>query len=152
MAFEDALADMVDKVAQYVGQLATEEATKTALIMPFISRVLGYDVFNPSEVVPEYVADLGLKKGEKIDFAIVRDDNVQMLIEAKRIGDSISLEHAGQLIRYFHTSNARVGVLTNGKVWHFYTDLDKPNRMDEKPFLRLDLSSVDPYVSRNSRS
>lgn len=146
MAFEDSLADMVDKVKQYEGQLATEEATKTAIIMPFIGRVLGYDVFNPTEVVPEYVADLGLKKGEKIDFAIMRDGAVQMLIEAKKIGEALTLEHAGQLIRYFHTSNARIGVLTNGQYWNFYTDLDRPNRMDEKPFLRLDLASVDPYV------
>lgn len=146
MAFEDSLADMVDKVKQYEAQLGTEEATKTAIIMPFIGRVLGYDVFNPTEVVPEYVADLGLKKGEKIDFAIMRDGAVQMLIEAKKIGEQLSLDHAGQLIRYFHTSNARIGVLTNGRFWNFYTDLDRPNRMDEKPFLQLDLANVDPYV------
>lgn len=146
MAFEDALNDMVEKLAQYDGQLATEEATKTAIVMPFISRVLGYDVFNPAEVVPEYIADLGLKKGEKVDFAIVRDGEVQMLIEAKKIGEPLNLAHAGQLVRYFHTSNARIGVLTNGQVWHFFTDLDRPNRMDEKPFLRLDLKDVDPYT------
>lgn len=146
MAFEDALQDVADKVSQYGPTLTTEEATKTAIIMPFIGRVLGYDVFNPQEVVPEYVADLGLKKGEKIDFAIMRDGQVQMLIEAKRIGDSLNLDHAGQLVRYFHTSNARIGVLTNGQHWHFFTDLDKPNRMDEKPFLQLDLSNIDPYV------
>jgi predicted type IV restriction endonuclease len=146
MAFEDALQDVADKVREYGPALTTEEATKTAIIMPFVSRVLGYDVFNPQEVVPEYVADLGLKKGEKIDFAIMRDGQVQMLIEAKRIGDTLNLEHAGQLVRYFHTSNARIGVLTNGQHWHFFTDLDKPNRMDEKPFLQLDLSNIDPYV------
>lgn len=146
MAFEDALEDMAAKVRDYADSLSTEEATKTAIIMPFVSRVLGYDVFNPQEVVPEYVADLGLKKGEKIDFAIMRDGQVQMLIEAKRIGDSLNLDHAGQLVRYFHTSNARIGVLTNGQHWHFFTDLDKPNRMDEKPFLQLDLLSIDPYV------
>lgn len=146
VAFEDALEDMAAKVRDYAASLSTEEATKTAIIMPFISRVLGYDVFNPQEVVPEYVADLGLKKGEKVDFAIMRDGQVQMLIEAKRIGESLNLDHAGQLVRYFHTSNARIGVLTNGQTWHFFTDLDKPNRMDEKPFLQLDLLGIDPYV------
>lgn len=146
MAFEDALQDMADKVREFAPSLTTEEATKTAVIMPFVSRVLGYDVFNPQEVVPEYVADLGLKRGEKVDFAILRDGQVQMLIESKRIGDSLSLEHAGQLVRYFHTSNARIGVLTNGQHWHFYTDLDRPNIMDERPFLQLDLLSIDPYL------
>lgn len=146
MAFEDALQDIADKVREYAPSLSTEEATKTAVVMPFISRVLGYDIFNPQEVVPEFVADIGLKKGEKIDFAILRGGQVQMLIEAKRIGDSLNLEHAGQLVRYFHTSNARIGVLTNGQHWHFFTDLDRPNIMDEKPFLQLDLMAIDPYV------
>lgn len=146
MAFEDALTDMALKVREYADALATEEATKTAIIMPFISRVLGYDVFNPQEVVPEFVADVGLKRGEKIDFAIMHDSQVQILIEAKKIGDPLNLEHASQLVRYFHASNARIGVLTNGREWNFYTDLDKPNKMDEKPFLRLDLLDVDPYL------
>jgi len=146
MAFEDALQDVADKVREFGPTLTTEEATKTAIIMPFISQVLGYDVFNPQEVLPEYVADLGLKRGEKVDFAILRDGQVQMLIESKRIGDSLSLDHAGQLVRYFHTSNARIGVLTNGQHWHFYTDLERTNIMDERPFLQLDLMNIDPYV------
>lgn len=146
MAFEDALADIASKVEEYSASLTTEEATKTAIIMPFISRVLGYDVFNPQEVVPEFVADVGLKRGEKIDFAIMHDAQVQILIEAKKIGEPLNLEHASQLVRYFHVSNARIGVLTNGREWNFYTDLDRPNKMDEKPFLRLDLLDIDPYL------
>lgn len=146
MAFEDALADMATKVRDYAGSLATEEATKTAVVMPFVSRVLGYDVFNPQEVVPEFVADVGIKKGEKIDFAVMRDATVQMLIEVKKIGEPLNLAHASQLVRYFHVSNARIGILTNGQHWHFFTDLDKPNIMDAKPFLRLDLLDVDPYI------
>jgi hypothetical protein len=114
--------------------------------MPFVSRVLGYDVFNPQEVVPEFIADVGIKKGEKIDFAVMRDGQVQMLIEAKKIGESLRIEHASQLVRYFHVSNARISVLTNGRVWHFFTDLDRPNVMDDKPFLQLDLLDIDPYV------
>lgn len=146
MSFEDALEDLAAKVQAFAPTLSTEEATKTAVVMPFINSVLGYDVFNPQEVVPEFIADIGMKKGEKVDFAIMRDGQVQMLIEAKRIGDPLNLDHAGQLIRYFHVTNARIGVLTNGQHWHFFTDLDRPNRMDEKPFLRLDLAAIDAYV------
>ncbi|MGC3995393.1 MAG: type I restriction enzyme HsdR N-terminal domain-containing protein [Propionicimonas sp.] len=146
MAFEDALGDLSTKVADYVATLTTEEATKTAVVLPFISRVLGYDVFNPAEVVPEFVCDVGTKKGEKIDYAIVRDGKVQVLVEAKKIGEPLNLAHAGQLVRYFHVSNARIAVLTNGQLWHFYTDLDRPNLMDEQPFLRLDLLNIDPYA------
>ncbi|RKW86003.1 restriction endonuclease, partial [Corynebacterium diphtheriae] len=101
--------------------------------MPFISQVLGYDVFDPQEVVPEFVADLGLKKGEKIDYAIMREGKVNILVEAKKVGSELSLAHASQLVRYFHTSEARIGVLTNGRVWNFYTDLDKANILDERP-------------------
>lgn len=146
MAFEDALSDLSKKARDYAGSLVTEEATKNAIVMPFISRVLGYDVFNPEEVVPEFVCDVGTKKGEKIDYAITRNGNIQMLIEAKKIGEALSLDHASQLVRYFSVSNARIGVLTNGQYWHFYTDLDKPNIMDSKPFLRLDLLDIDPYA------
>lgn len=146
MAFEDALEDLAQKIGDYEGTLGTEEATKTAVILPFIGRVLGYDVFNPNEVIPEFVADIGTKKGEKVDYAVMRDGEVQMLIEAKKLGEALNLDHAGQLVRYFHVSNARIGVLTNGREWHFYTDLDRPNRMDERPFLRLDMLDIDPHT------
>lgn len=146
MSFEAAIEDLASKIGSYESSLGTEEATKTAVVMPFVGRVLGYDVFNPEEVIPEYVCDIGTKRGEKIDFAIMRDDRVQMLIEAKKIGEPLRREHAGQLVRYFHVSNARIAVLTNGRDWHFFTDLDRSNIMDEQPFLQLDLADVDPYV------
>jgi hypothetical protein len=146
MSFDDALEDLAARVAEYADSIQTEEATKTAIIMPFIGRVLGYDVFNPAEVVPEFVADVGIKKGEKIDYAIVRDGQVQILVEAKKIGESLKRDHASQLTRYFAVSKARIGALTNGRTWEFYTDLDRPNVMDEAPFLRLDLLAIDPHV------
>lgn len=148
-AFEDKLADVARRARDFGSTLETEEATKTALVMPFISQALGYDVFNPSEVVPEFVADLGLKKGEKIDYAIMRDGKVSILIEAKKIGEELNLDHANQLVRYFHTSEARIGVLTNGRTWHFYTDLEKANILDKRPFLVLDLLDIDPVILPN---
>ncbi|WP_426623458.1 type I restriction endonuclease [Leifsonia sp. McL0607] len=105
--------------------------------------MLGYDVFNPLEVVPEFIADVGIKKGEKIDYAIMRDGEVQMLIECKKSNEFLTIENASQLFRYFAVTNARVAVLTNGEAYQFYTDLDAPNRMDEKPFLVLDLHDID---------
>jgi len=146
MEFEDALESIAERLKEYDGTLDTEEATKNALIMPFISQVLGYDVFNPKEVVPEFTADIGTKKGEKIDYAIMRDGVVQMLIECKSFKSPLTVNNAGQLFRYFHTSNARIGVLTNGEVWEFFTDLDRPNKMDEKPFLVLNLRKLDSYL------
>jgi hypothetical protein len=140
------LASLATKVQQQKSTIETEEATKNAFVMPFISLVLGYDVFDPNEVIPEFTADVGTKKGEKIDYAIVKDGELQMLIEAKAIGSPLSLNHASQLFRYFATTNARIAILTNGQHFHFFTDLDKPNRMDEKPFLQLDLLDLDEML------
>ncbi|WP_223840376.1 type I restriction endonuclease [Saccharopolyspora pogona] len=122
------VAELSAKLAQQKGSIETEEATKNAFVMPFIGRVLGYDVFNPSEVIPEFTADVGTKKGEKIDYALVHGGQVQMLIEAKKVTEPLRLEHASQLYRYFSVTNARVAILTNGQIWEFYTDLDEPTR------------------------
>ncbi|HET9142336.1 type I restriction enzyme HsdR N-terminal domain-containing protein [Actinophytocola sp.] len=131
------------KIRKHKGTIETEEATKNAFVMPFISTVLGYDVFNPTEVIPEFTADVGLKRGEKIDYAIAHDGQVQLLVEVKKINDPLRIEHASQLFRYFSVTNARIAILTNGEVYHFSTDLDVPNRMDAKPFLVLDFSDID---------
>lgn len=146
MEFAQRLTSLSQKIAQVRDQLTTEEATKNALIMPFISTVLGYSVFDINEVVPEFTADVGLKKGEKVDYAIIQDGKVAMLIECKKIGQPLSLENASQLFRYFNVTSARIAVLTNGETYEFYTDLDAPNKMDEKPFLTLNLSNIDPNL------
>ena len=114
--------------------------------MPFLHSVLGYDVFNPAEVIPEFTADAGTKKGEKVDYALLKDNEVQILIECKKYGETLSLKHASQLYRYFSVTNARIAILTNGSVYQFFTDLDAPNKMDEKPFLVVDLEELDEHV------
>jgi hypothetical protein len=134
---------MAIKVRMQKASIATEEGTKNAFVMPFINTVLGYDVFNPSEVIPEFVADVGIKKGEKIDYALVHNGEVQILIEVKKVAEPLDVRHASQLFRYFAVTSARVAILTNGETYEFYTDLDAPNRMDNRPFLVLDLTAVD---------
>ena len=143
MAFEDALTLLSKKVADQWEQIETEEATKTAFILPFISTVLGYDIFNPQEVIPEYTADVGVKRGEKVDYAVMDGGDVRILIECKKVSGDLTAEHAAQLYRYFSVTKARIAVLTNGRVYNFYTDLDAPNIMDQRPFLVLDLSDID---------
>ena len=114
--------------------------------MPFLHSVLGYDVFDPNEVVPEFTADVATKKGEKVDYALMQDGEIKILIECKKLGEKLSLKHAGQLFRYFSVTHARLAILTDGRIYHFYTDLDAPNRMDEKPFLVLDLLDIDEHI------
>ena len=142
---------LANKIKQQGSIIKTEEATKNAFVMPFISSILGYDVFDPLEVIPEYVCDIGTKKGEKIDYAILCPDQdnapeIQILVECKKYGEELNVNHSGQLFRYFHVTNARVAVLTNGQIYKFFTDLVAPNKMDEKPFLELDLLNIDEYV------
>jgi hypothetical protein len=140
MDFGDQLKNLADRVGKVKAIIQTEEATKNALIMPFI-QCLGYDVFNPLEVSPEYITDVGIKKGEKIDYAIMKDMIPAILIECKHHDQNLDL-HDGQLLRYFHVSKARFGILTNGIRYRFYTDLEEANKMDEKPFLEFDLTEL----------
>lgn len=141
------LIDRINEIAKRVESLgstiSTEEATKNAFIMPFI-QALGYDVFNPSEVVPEFTADHGLKKGEKVDYAIIKDGVVSMLFECKKLGTYLKKEHGSQLYRYFSTvTEVRFGVLTNGQIYEFYSDLDSSNQMDQLPFFTFDILKFD---------
>lgn len=144
MDFKDAVLQIADRIVKLKDNIATEEATKNAFIMPMIAA-LGYDVFNPLEVVPELDCDLIKKKGDKIDYAIMKDGAPILLIECKHIDQDLNL-HDTQLQKYFVASNARFGVLTNGIEYRFYTDLDKQNIMDERPFLvvnMLDMTDAD---------
>ena len=120
----------------------TEEATKTSVILPFI-QALGFDVFNLDEVVPEYISDVGLKKGEKVDFVVKIGGKLSILIEAKPISMSLGSAQYSQLYRYFGVTDARLAILTNGKDVWFFSDIDEPNKMDKKPFFIFDLQSHD---------
>ena len=134
----DQLQDLAKKILRLREQIETEEATKTAFVMPFIGS-LGYDVFDPNEVVPEYTADVGIKKGEKVDYAILRDGKPVMLFECKKCDENLEGIHVSQLFRYFSATEARIGVLTNGIVYRFFSDLEKTNQMDSAPFLEFNL-------------
>lgn len=140
MDFKDSLKQLAEKVVKLREGILTEEATKNAFIMPFINA-LGYDVFNPTEVVPEMDCDLVKKKGEKIDYSILKDGQPIILIECKHWKQDLRL-HDTQLKKYFVASKAKFGVLTNGIRYLFYTDLEDQNIMDEKPFLDIDITDL----------
>ncbi len=140
MDFKDQIMQLSARIPKIKDSIATEEATKNALIMPFINA-LGYDVFDPSEVVPELDCDLVKKRGEKIDYAIRKDGETVLLIECKHCGRNLDL-HETQLQKYFVASKAKFGVLTNGIEYRFYTDLSKPNIMDATPFLVVDMENI----------
>lgn len=141
--------DLIDRINQLASQapkqivyISTEEATKNALVMPFINA-LGYNVFDPTEVTPELTADVGTKKGEKVDYAILLDGKPIMLFEVKCCGVNLATVHASQLFRYFSATEARFGILTDGLEYRFYSDLDAANKMDDKPFFIFNLLNYD---------
>jgi len=136
--FIDQLRVLASRITTTKDLIQTEEATKNSMIMPLI-QILGYNVFDPLEVTPELVADVGLKKGEKVDYAILKDGKPIILFECKKVGAELNISHAGQLFRYFHVTAARFGVLTNGLVYKFFTDLEQPNKMDDKPFFEFNI-------------
>lgn len=141
MDFIDAIRELSARVPKQLPHIQTEEATKNAFVMPFISA-LGYNVFDPTEVTPELHADVGVKKGEKVDYAVLKEGKPIILFECKWHGADLSKEHASQLYRYFSVTDARFAVLTNGIAYWFYTDLDAPNKLDAKPFFQFNLLDV----------
>ncbi len=121
--------------------LKTEESAKTALVLPFFN-ILGYDIFNPTEFVTEYVADVGIKKGEKVDYAILLDDEPAIIIETKKATENLT-KHYNQLYRYFSAvPNCKFAILTNGLIFQFYTDCLRPNILDDIPFLTINLENL----------
>jgi len=140
MELNEKLNQFTQRIESLKDSIPTEEATKTSLIMPFF-QMLGYDVFNPLEFVPEFTADVGIKKGEKVDYAIMIDQEPLILIECKSCNENLD-KHGSQLFRYFGTTSSKFAILTNGIVYQFYTDLEDRNKMDSKPFLSIDLLNL----------
>ena len=127
-------------IKHWESETPTEEATKTSLILPFI-QMLGYDIFDPAEVVPEFTADIGIKRGEKVDYAIMQRGKPAILIECKKYGSNLADNAVSQLVRYFGVTDAHFGILTDGISYLFFSDLDQPNVMDPKPFFEFNVLS-----------
>lgn len=148
--FKSNVKNFQQQYEQVKDKLTNEEQTKNALIMPFF-QMLGWNVFNPMEFMPEYTADVGIKKGEKVDYAILVNDEPVILIEAKSINEKLE-KHDSQLFRYFGTTSSKFGILTNGRYYKFYTDLDEQNKMDSEPFLTIDIENIkDAQLSELSK-
>ena len=145
MGFIEDITKLSEQVRKRADQVVGEEATKMALIVPFLSA-LGYDVYDPSEVMPEYVADFAIKKAgqfEKVDYALAINNNIVMLVEAKARGQKAEA-HDGQLSRYFNgLLTTKVAIVTNGVEYRFFTDLRDKNVMDKEPFFSFNILEYD---------
>lgn len=155
MELVEKIKELSQRVSSLKDNVLTEEATKHSFIMPFISA-LGYDIFNPTVVIPEFTADISKKKNEKVDYAIMYNNQPLILIEAKSHTENLDI-HATQLERYFTVTECRFAILTNGIEYRFFTDLEKPNKMDTTPFFTFnilnikdrDLKELEKFISSN---
>ena len=136
----DVIKQFSERILSLKDTITTEESTKMSLVVPLF-QLLGYDVFNPNEFCPEYIADVGIKKGEKVDYAILENGQPNILVECKSCSEQLD-KHSSQLFRYFGTSPAKFGILTNGIIYRFYTDLEESNKMDLVPFLEIDMANL----------
>ena len=142
MDFIEELNNLSNRIPNYKDKVKGEQATIDAFVKPFI-RALGYDDTNPTEVVPQFTADIGIKQGEKVDLAILKNDKAIMLIECKEWSSDLPEKDVSQLFRYFTAvPEARIGVLTNGILYRFHTDSKKPNVMDAEPFFEFNISDI----------
>lgn len=138
---ENNVNGLVTHIAAYASKCQTEEAAKHALVLPFLQFVLGWDIFNPLEVVPEFTADIGIKKGEKVDYAVIKNGQIAFIIECKMPGSKLERDHTSQIYRYFSTLvPCRIAILTDGVRYLFYTDSNNPNILDETPFFTVDFT------------
>ena len=143
MDFSDGIKAHAKRVAEFREHCATEEATKMALIVPFM-RFLGYEPNDPRVVIPEYCADFGGKKECKVDYAIKRCGEIVMIVEAKKVGEVLDGAKEAQLQQYFQSLlSVKIAILTDGVIYKFYTDLEAQNVMDKTPFMTLDFSAID---------
>jgi predicted type IV restriction endonuclease len=139
MDFADQIRELIALLDKNKDHVSTEEATKHSLVMPFL-QVLGYNVFDPTEVIPEFIADVGVKKGEKVDYAIAFNKEPMILIEIKTARSVLQSKVMSQLLRYFGVTKAKFAVLTNGIQYQFFSDFAKKNVMDMDPFLTVNLT------------
>ncbi len=138
MDFAEQIRELIALLDKNKDHVFTEEATKHSMVMPFL-QVLGYNVFDPTEVIPEFTADIGVKKGEKVDYAIAFNKEPAILMEVKSARTLLQPKIMSQLLRYFGVTKPKFAILTNGMQYQFYSDLDQINIMDINPFLTVDL-------------
>ncbi len=144
MSESDNCSDLLTKLQQLaervndVKEACTDEAkTRSYLVEPLL-EALGYDCRDPRDVVYEFTADVAGKKGEKVDYALMRDGEPVVLVEAKTLGNRLGGNEREQLQRYFPFTPARLSVLTDGVQWHWYKGMsgrEQSHQMESSPFL-----------------
>lgn len=141
MDFIDQLQTLAKHIEKHHANVATAQATRNAFVLPFL-QILGFSIFDPTEVFPGFTVNVGGKQ-DTVDYAIFIDDKPVMLFACTSCHFDLDKADVGQLSRCFHGASAAIGVLTNGKEYYFYSDLEEQNIMDDKPFMKFDLRDIE---------
>jgi len=142
--FEKEIAQLTINIEQTKEHILTEEATKMSFVVPFF-KALGYNVYDPREFVPEFTADINSKNMDKVDYVIMESEKPAILIECKHWSEKLE-NHVRQLFKYFVSTPAKFAILTNGIEYLFYTDLEEQNKLDKKPFLKINLLDLKAHA------
>jgi hypothetical protein len=145
MDFIDQLQSLGKLIEKQKSDITTKEATKKVFVLPFI-RALGFEVSDSREVVADFSTDIDCDNNGSVDYAICRDSKPVMLFECKSCTIDLTGEDVDQLRSNFVTASAMFGVLTNGISYRFYSDIEKENIMDDKPFMELNLLDIDEKI------
>lgn len=140
MELKDEIGQFAHRVKKMLPQVQSEDLTRNALVMPFI-QILGYDVFNPSEVQSEAVLDFGVKKSKKVDYTIMKDGEPTILVECKHHDDSLDI-HDSRLSKYFRKTKAKYGLLTNGLEYRFYTEKMVKSKKTAAPLFEFKITDT----------
>jgi len=138
----DKLKEIAKRAKSMREYITSEEGSKTSLVLPFF-EALGYVTYDPTHIIPEYCADVGDKKKEKVDYAIIYGNKPVAIVECKPLGwDLLHKDSVAQLYRYFSCVDVRLAILTDGVKYCLFSDIDKPNVMDTVPFATLDIINL----------
>ncbi|MCL2565657.1 MAG: type I restriction endonuclease [Defluviitaleaceae bacterium] len=142
--FEKEIAQLNKLIEQSKDFVKTEESTKMSFVLPFF-KALGYNYSDPREVVAEFTADINGKNMDKIDYVIMENGQPVILVECKHWSEKLE-SHVKQLFKYFVSTPAKFAILTNGIEYLFYTDLEERNKLDNKPFLKIDMLDLKAHA------
>ena len=145
MNFKEQIKKLADRILKYKKDKNNEAETQHVCIMRMLD-ILEYGKENPFEIALNYVTDV--KKSEKVDVAIMRDEKPFILIECKLLEKKLNKDDVLQLRRYFCSVYPEVVILTNGFKYRFYLASDKENVMDNEPFLEIDITDEKADVEK----
>ena len=132
-----------------------ETAVRTQIVQPIL-HALGWDVYDPDQVCPEYTLKLKTAT-RRIDLALcVSNRNPRCIVELKsteyalkRIGRS---DGDRQLFEYSFHAGAPLALLTNGVNWRFYST-QSAGTYEERLVSTLDIekNSLDEVAAKLER-